>query len=359
MILVSDIESGKRKKRGAPPLHLWDDEWLGLRTEDVIEPSLPIVDPHHHLWHRHDPYLPSELVKDLTSGHQVRGSVFIECGFMYRTDGDAAFSSIGEVEYVNGVAAAFAAGYYGNLRACSGIVGKVDLTIGSRAGGVLEACLARAPDRFRGIRQMASWDASPEVNMLMHPPPKELMMDKRFREGFAELAPLGLSFDAYCYHPQLPELIDLVDTFPNTRFIINHIGGLQRVGPYRESLESNFLHWKTNIISLAERPNTYVKVGGMGMRGLGFDFVDRDLPPTSEELSKAWQPFAETCIEAFGPDRSMFESNFPVDKASVSYRTLWNTFKRIVSEYSAEEKRDLFARTAINAYRLPEHLGQN
>ncbi len=357
MALVSDVESGKRQKRGAPPLHLWDNEWLALRTEEVIDPSLPIVDPHHHLWHRHDPYLSTQLVEDLTSGHSVRGSVFIECGFMYRNDGDPAFASVGEVEYVNGVAASFASGYYGNLRACSGIIGKVDLTIGSRAGAVLEACVARAPNRFRGIRQMASWDASPEVNMLMHPPPKGLMLDARFREGFAQLSPLGLSFDAYCYHPQLAELIDLVDRFPNTRFIVNHIGGLQRVGPYKEDLDATFQNWRANIFSLAERPNVFIKVGGMSMRGLGFDFVDRDLPPTSEELAKAWRPFAETCIEAFGPLRAMFESNFPVDKASVSYRTLWNTFKRLVSDYSEDEKRSLFAKTAINAYRLPETLG--
>jgi predicted TIM-barrel fold metal-dependent hydrolase len=346
-----------KSKRGAAPLHLWDDEWLKLRSEDVIEPERPIIDAHHHIWNRHAPYLADQLLADLKTGHMVRATVFAECSFMYRADGDPRFASVGEVEYINGIAAAFASNCYGPIRACAGIVGRVDLTMGAYAGEVLRACLERAPDRFRGIRQMAGWDESPEVSTLMRPPPKDLLLDSRFREGFAQLGPLGLSFDGMCYHPQLPQLIDLVDAFPDTTVVVNHLGGLVRRGPYRNDPDAVLKGWTKNIRELGKRPNTFMKIGGLAMRSFGFDFIDRDLPPTSTELAEAWRPLVETCIEAFGPERTMFESNFPVDRAGVSYRVLWNTYKRIAASYSESEKKSLFAGAAIRAYRLPGALG--
>jgi predicted TIM-barrel fold metal-dependent hydrolase len=342
-----------------PPLLYIDEEWLALRTEDVIDPNQPIVDAHHHLWERQGGYLSDDLLRDINdSGHLVRGTVFVECSSMYRAEGDPRFASIGEVEYANGVGAAFASGFYGSLRACAGIVGHVDLTLGAFAEEVMQACIARAPDRLRGIRHMAGWDASPEVSLLKRPPPKDLFLDRRFRGGFAKLAPLGLSFDGQCYHPQLPQLIDLIDAFPDTRVIVNHFGGLARVGPYASKPDEVFREWKLSIEQLAKRPTTFMKIGGIGMRLKGFDFLDRDLPPTSVEMAEAYKPFVETCIEAFGPSRTMFESNFPVDKAGCTYRVLWNSYKRIAAGCSKSEKADLFAGTAIRAYRLPEALGQ-
>jgi predicted TIM-barrel fold metal-dependent hydrolase len=170
---------------------------------------------------------------------------------------------------------------------------------------------------------------------------------------------LGLSFDAWCFHPQLPELLDLVDAFPDTRVIVNHVGGLAGVGPYRSRRNEEFAAWKRSIQALAQRPNVFIKLGGMGMRLSGFDeFFDRDLPPTSQELAQAWAPAVDACIEAFGPARAMFESNFPVDKACCTYRVLWNAFKRMVANHSESEKADLFAGTAIRAYRLPASLGE-
>ncbi|MEZ5649948.1 MAG: amidohydrolase family protein [Burkholderiaceae bacterium] len=329
---------------------------MNSRSEEVIDPSLPIVDAHHHFWQRRDPYFAEQLLADIRSGHRIRGTVYMECSSMYRTEGDLRFASLGEVEFANGVGAVFASGFHGDLRVCAGIVGRVDLTLGAFAGEVLAACVARAPDRFRGIRHMAGWDADPEVNMLMRPPPKDLMLDPMFREGYAQLAPQGLSYDAHCYHPQLGQLIDLIDAFPDTRVIVNHLGGLVRHGPYARDLDATFRDWRASIIELARRPNVFMKIGGMAMRGMGFDFIDRDLPPTSEELAQAWGPFVETCIEAFGPGRCMFESNFPVDRTSVSYRVLWNTFKRLAAGASASEKADLFAATAVRAYHLPESL---
>jgi L-fuconolactonase len=277
---------------------------------------------------------------------------------MYRAEGDPRYASVGEVEYANGVGAAFASGYYGNVRACAGIVGRVDLTLGALAEDVMQACMSRAPDRFRGIRHMAAWDPSAEVSQLMCPPPKDLLMDKRFREGFAKLGSLGLSYDSWCYHPQLPQLIDLVDAFPDTRVVVNHVGGRIGEGPYASRQDEVFRDWKASMQALARRPNVFVKLGGLGGRLTGFPFIDRDMPPTSEELVPAWKPYVETCIEAFGADRSMFESNFPPDKAGVSARVLWNAFKRLAAGCSDAEKAQLFAGTAIRAYRLPEALGQ-
>jgi predicted TIM-barrel fold metal-dependent hydrolase len=336
-----------------------DDAWLALRTEDVLDPARPIVDPHHHLWQRpHNTYLLPQLLEDLGSGHDVRGTVFVECTSMYRAGGDPRFAPLGEVEFANGVGAASASGCYGPVRACAGIVGTVDLAQGASAREVLEACKSRAPDRFRGIRHRTAWDADHEVHVVPGKATPGLARDANFRAGFAQLAPLGLSFDAWCFHPQLPELLDLVDAFPDTRVIINHAGGLASVGPYRARRGEAFAQWKGAMQALAQRPNVFVKLGGMGMRLSGFDFFDRELPPTSEELAEAWRPAVEACIEAFGAQRAMFESNFPVDKACCSYRVLWNAFKRLAASCSEGEKADLFAGTAIRAYRLPEALGR-
>jgi len=346
-------------RRGMPPHHWVDEAWLALRTEEVIDPMRPIVDPHHHIWDRpHSTYLLPQLLEDLNTGHHVRGTVFVECSSMYRAEGDPRFAGVGEVEFVNGVGAASASGYYGPVRACAGIVGRVDLTMGAFAREVLQACQQRAPERFRGIRHMAAWDASPEVSTLLRPPPKDLLLQPAFREGFAQLAPLGLSFDAWCYHPQLPQLIDLVDAHPGTTVIVNHLGGRAGLGPYKSRADEVFREWKASIRALAERPNTCVKLGGIGMRLGGFDFFDRALPPTSQELAEAWRPYVETCIEAFGPQRAMFEGNFPVDKACCSYRVLWNAFKRMAAGYSDAEQAAMLAGTAVRTYRLPAALAE-
>jgi L-fuconolactonase len=339
--------------RGVPPLFLVEDAWLAQRVEEVFEPGLAVIDPHHHLWHRpHSRYLLDELLADLGSGHRVLATVFSECGSMYRKGLPPAFAPVGEVEFVNGIAAMAASGTYGDTLVCHGIVGKADLTLGDDVPKALERLQAAAPERLKGIRQLVAWDASPEVSTLRNPPPPGLLASDAFLAGFAHLDRMGLVFDAGIYHPQMPELIALADRFPQARIVANHLGGWIGVGPYAVDRDETFRRWRVDIQALAQRSNVSMKLGGIGMRSSGFDFLDRALPPTSDELCAAWRPHVETCIEAFGAERCMFESNFPVDKPSFSYRTLWNCFKKLAAAGSEAERHALLAGTADRIYDL-------
>jgi len=314
--------------------------------EDVLEPDLPIIDPHHHLWDDHRPrYLLDELLADTGGGHDIRATVFIECGAMYRADGPEAMRPVGEVEFANGIAAMAASGRYGPTRVCAAIVGHTDLRLGDTVDQVLDAMERAAGGRFRGIRQMATHD--PEVRV--HPSPG-LFLDPRFRDGFARLQRRGLGFEAWLYHPQLPELLDLMEAFPEAKVVLNHIGGRIGIGSYRPRIDEVRAAWAHDIQALARYPNLHVKLGGLGMPLCGFGFEERGEPASSAELAEAWRPWFETCIAAFGTRRSMFESNFPVDAVSCSYRNVWNAFKRIASGASQDEKADLFSRTAGRFY---------
>ncbi|MDE2364468.1 MAG: amidohydrolase family protein [Hyphomicrobiales bacterium] len=331
-------------------------DWLARRTERAIEPDLPIVDPHHHLWDRpRFPYTVTELADDIGSveggGHNVVSTVFVECRAMYRAHGDKAMRVVGETEFVVGQAAMAESGYYGKARACAAIVGHIDLTLAERAGAVADAHIAAGGGRFRGVRHASAHDPAPEVRTTSTTPPAGLLADSGFRRGFAELARRKLSFDAWLYHPQIPELADLAAAFADTTIVLDHCGGPLGVGPY--SRKAIFEGWRKSIHELARRPNVVVKLGGLGMAVNGYDFHEQDDPPQSQTLADAWRPWFETCIEAFGADRCMFESNFPVDKGSCSYTTLWNAFKTIASGASASEKANLFHDTAARIYRLP------
>jgi len=330
-------------------------EWLDSRREPVIEPDLPIVDPHHHLIDRPESgrYLLTDLVKDITNGgHNVVATVYLEWLSMYRADGPPEMRPVGEIEFANGMAAMSASGGYGKPRVCAGIVGHADLALGAGVKKVLEAMIASGGGRFRGIRfisashpDQAQWGATATR-------PEKLLLDPRVREGFAQLAPLGLSFDAFMYHPQLGELLDLARAYSSTPIVLNHVGGPIGLGRYKGKRDEVFAGWNANILELASCPNVYVKLGGLGMRLLGFDFHEGELPPSSEQLATAWRPYIETCITAFGADRAMFESNFPVDKGSYSYGTFWNACKRLAEGASTAEKASLFHGTASRFYRL-------
>ncbi len=327
--------------------------WLALHREDIIDPGRPIVDPHHHLWDRGGQrYLIEEITDDIASGHNIVATVYVEARSMYRAGGPEAFRPVGEVEFANGAAAMSASGGYGPAAVCAGIVGHVNLLLGDGARSVLEAEISAGQGRFRGIRHSSAWDADADVAGMYATRPKGLLLDSTFRKGFACLAPLGLSFDSWLFHPQIGELADLARAFPDTKIVLDHCGGPAGTGQYAGRREEIFPAWKASIREIAKCPNVVVKLGGLAMCLLGYDFHERPMPPSSEQLAAAWRPYIETCIEAFGPERGMFESNFPPDKGQCSYQVIFNAFKRIAAPYSEAEKTALFSKTATDFYRL-------
>ena len=329
--------------------------WLRSRkTEVALEPDLPIIDPHHHLWEvqSRGTYLIEDVLADMGGGHNIISSVFLECRAMYRADGPEAMKPVGEVEFVNGIAAMSASGNYGPTRVAEGILGHADLMLGAAVGEVLDEEIKVGGGRFKGIRHSTPWDPS-EVGMhtSRFVPPQQLL-DPKLREGFAELGKRKLTYDAWLYHPQLGDLLDLARRFPDTTIIIDHVGGFLGVGPYQGQQAAIMPQWKKDMAALAACPNVHVKLGGLGMIVFGFDFHEKPLPPSSAELAEAWRPYIEPCIEMFGVNRSMFESNFPPDKQSCGYTELWNAFKIITKGASAADKKALYSGTAARVYSL-------
>ena len=333
------------------------EEWLGQVVEPVIEPERRICDPHHHLWdHPQNRYLLEDLVADTGGGHNVVSTVFVECSSEYREDGPEALRPVGETEFVERVARQSASGEFGPMCACAGIVGLADLTLGARAGDVLDAHMA-ASSRFRGIRHAAGWDESDEVRNSHTDPPRHLYLREDFREGFAELGKRGLSFDAWLYHTQIGELSDLARTFADTTIIFDHFGGPLGIGPYKGKREEIFERWCDDVAELAACSNVYAKLGGLVMLLSGFGFHRRLVPANSDEIVAATGRYYRHAIDHFGVERCMFESNFPVDKQSCSYVVLWNAFKKMVADASVTEKNWLFHDAAVSAYRISEDGG--
>jgi predicted TIM-barrel fold metal-dependent hydrolase len=320
--------------------------------ESALEPELAICDPHHHLWDRQGSrYVLDELLSDLGEGHHVTSTVFVECMSEYRADGPPPLRPVGETDFVERIAVAAEERGRGTPRVAAGIVGFADLTLGAAVDPVLEAHLEASP-RFRGIRHAAGWHPSSEIRNSHTDPIPGLLLDAKFREGFARLARYGLTFDAWQYHPQLPELADLARAFPDTTIILDHVGGPLGIGPYEDRRDEVYRDWRRAIEEVAACPNVVVKLGGIAMPINGFGWHKRQEPPTSVELATAQAPYHEVCIERFGPERCMFESNFPVDRVSCSYAVLWNAFKRIASGASPAEKAALFHDTAARVYRV-------
>jgi predicted TIM-barrel fold metal-dependent hydrolase len=319
----------------------------------VLEPALPIVDCHHHLWHPHDKrYFADAFHADIeASGHRVMATVYVEGGAMLRRDGPADLRSVGEAEFVAGMAAMSASGQYGTTRLCAGFVGAADLMLGEALDGVLDALDAASGGRLRGVRGSTIWDAEPSVNSGTRPfGPPGLLRDPRFQAGIACLARRGLVYDAWQYYPQLPDVCAAADALPQATLVINHCAGLLGVGPYAKA--DNFERWKRLIIESARRPNLVMKIGGMAGRRTGFGYDGLSQPPTLAQVVSDWRPWVETCIEAFGAQRCMFESNFPVDRIAGDYRQVWNAFKTIAASASPAEKAALFHDNALRIYRL-------
>jgi predicted TIM-barrel fold metal-dependent hydrolase len=327
-------------------------DWLAQMQEDIIDPARPIIDPHHHLWHDRPSgrYLIEDLAADLATGHNVVATVFMQCGWNHRKTGPEAWRPVGETEAVNAVAVLSATGAYGRARACAGIVGFVDLR-SPDLDAVLAAHVAAGGGRFRGIRHLAALDPAILPTSAVVPPPG-LLRDPAYVQGVRRLGAHGLSYDAWLYHTQLADLLAVVREAPDTPTVINHVGGPLGCGPYRGQRDAIFAGWRADMKNLAAYPHVHVKLGGLAMPVNGFDYNRNAVPPGSAQMAQDWAPWIETCIELFGVDRCMFESNFPVDKGMCSYPVLWNAFKRIAGSASESEKTALFHDTAARFYKL-------
>jgi predicted TIM-barrel fold metal-dependent hydrolase len=331
-----------------PPDQL--NDWLGQRRDKPIDPDLRIVDPHHHLWDNPErgPYDTADLLADI-AGNNVVATVFVECHTHYDSGRSPDFAPLGETHYVRDAVRGLSQPASGNL--CKGMVGFADLMLGERVTDVLEAHLNESDETFRGVRYSLAWDPVVGPHAYRNPPPG-LLSNPAFRAGFGTLGPLGLSFDAWVYYPQLPELFDLASAFPLTTIIVNHFGGPLGVGYHANQPAEFFRRWRGYVRELARLPNIVMKLGGLGMPACGFQFHRATAPASAERLACAWYPYIESCIEAFGTRRCMFESNFPVDRQTLNYTTLWNTFKLATKSYSSDERQDLFSVTASYTYKI-------
>jgi L-fuconolactonase len=430
--------------------------WLARAPEEeVLEPSLPIVDPvrrlspctslsrppilsvstpaapsqcgareqHHHLWDLRDRdggggfaqklYLTQEIVAELReSGHDVRQTIFMQCNAFHRANGPEELRPVGETEFAHGVAAMSASGAYGSTRICAGIVSTVDLGLGASRVRAALAAHMRASPNFRGIRA---------------PLPPAEGLTANFDAAFAELGHLGLVYEQYAHdwEANLPVLVQLAERHPAVRIVINHLGGKLDWDEMPPG-SAAFGRWRECLVAAAACPNIVMKCGGLtppSRMPIHMSRRAQQAPVSSAELARLWLPYHEAAIRAFGPKRCMFESvsratwpqnptpspapphpelpwrglaglasatlagvpaevvadwlrmrvrvfllppsrycrprqNFPVDKECVSYRSLWNAFKRIAERLrlSADDKAAIFHDTAAQVYRL-QHAG--
>jgi len=321
--------------------------WLDLVVEDVVEPDLAIVDPHHHLWPDGGamPYGLADLHADTGDGHLIEQTVFVECHAAYRTGGDPEFAPVGETEFVAGEA------MRDPERLISAIVAHADLR-SPRLDEVLEAHEAAGRGLLRGIRDALSHAKHPEVLRIPGRAPAGLYADPAFRAGVARLGERGLSYDTWHYHYQNPEMLEVARAVPGTTMVLDHFGTPLGVGPYASQREEIFEQWKLDIAAIAQCENVVAKIGGMAMPDNGFGWDGADRPASSDEFVAAQRRYYLHAIECFGPERCMFESNFPVDRFSLSYRTVWNAFKKLTADFSPDERTAMFSGTARRVYRL-------
>jgi predicted TIM-barrel fold metal-dependent hydrolase len=326
-------------------------DWLEQIAEEILDPDLPIIDPHHHLWPyplgAFGQYDLSQLRVDTGSGHNVVATVFIECGAAYRKDGPKHLRVVGETEWLAGVAAHSATDGAG--AAICGIVSSADLRLGDELDEVLAAHEAAGRGLFRGIRQRTNHD--PLVSE-EHDAEQGIMRDARFIEGMRHLAAGGYTFDAWNFHCQIPELVEVARAVPEITIVSNHLAGPVGVGPYAVDRRASMQEWRGLVSKLAACPNVVMKLGGVGMHVFGISWDERPQPPMSTEVAHGWRDDIRWCIDVFGPQRCMFESNYPVDGLGIGYAVLWNAFKLIAADQSPADKAALFHDTARRVYRL-------
>ncbi len=329
-----------------------DHAWLASSMEDIVDPEQSIVDAHHHLWTEPgNHYLMDDLLADLSTGHRIAATVFVQCHHGYRESGPAHLRCVGETERIESLGCE-ARRQQPYTRPCAGIIGFADLLDAAALDEVIEAHLSASPAHFRGVRQSVARDSHFPDGIVMRPAQRGMMSEAAFRNGVRMLARRNLTFDAMLYHEQIPELTALAREVPDATIILDHYGCPLGVGHYRGREWETFDLWRRDIQELSSCTNVHVKLGGMGMIITGAEHHLKAVPPTSRELAVAWRPYFDACVEAFGPTRCMFESNFPVDKAMYSYRVLWNAFKILAHQLSPAEKSKLFMDTAVRVYGL-------
>lgn len=326
------------------PHHPIRKDWLALSQEAVLFPEQPIFDAHHHLWDRpYSRYVAEDFKSDVDDGHDIRASLYIQCRTGYRIDGSEATRPVGEVETV--------------LEWCHampmhpvGLVAFADLMLGEDVRPVLEAVIEAGAGKVRGVRNFTAYHPDPDVRSNPVPAPAGLMCSDAFRAGAKVLSEQGLVLDVWAYHTQLSEVRDLAQTLPDLTVVVDHCGGPLGVGPYREEGVDKFRAWRQSLALVAELPNTWIKIGGFGLAVMGHHYARLPKPPHSSQLAADWAPYIESCIELFGPQRAMFESNFPVDKGQFSYRALWNAFKRLSAGMHSDVRDQLFWGSAARCY---------
>ena len=337
----------------ASPLLPGSPEWHGQIVEDIIDPDRVIVDPHHHLWQHPGgfDYLLPDLWADTGSGHRIAKTVFVECHSKYRTEGPEHLKPVGETEFVLRAAEESAEGRESQAR-ISGIIAYADLTLGDGVEAVLDAHETAGGGLFRGNRHAGARAQGP--GKLMNPgrAVENLYADGRFRQGMKVLGRRGLPYDTWHYHYQNGDFCELAKAVPGTTMVLDHFGTPLGVGRYEGRREEVFNQWKEDIAEIARCDNVVAKLGGMAMPDNGFGWHLRDKPPTSDEFAAAQKRYYRHTIECFGPERCMLESNFPVDKSSIAYPILWNGLKKIVSDFTEDEKDLMFSGTATRIYRL-------
>ena len=324
-------------------------DWLDSVIEPIVDPDAPIVDPHHHLWPAGGamPYGLADLEADLTSGHNVVDTVFVECGAAYdRSGGEGAFAPVGETVFVASEAER------SGRQVMGGIVAHADLCDAADLDAVLDAHEAAGHGRFRGIRHAGSHALHPGVLMIPGGAPAGLYADPAFRAGVARLGERGLSYDTWHYHYQNQDFAELARSVPGTTMVLDHFGTPLGVGPYASQRDHIFAQWTSDIADIARCDNVVAKIGGLAMPDNGFGWHAAERPPTSDEFIEAQGRYYLHTIEQFGPERCMFESNFPVDRLSLSYRTFWNAAKKLVADFSPDERDAMLRSTAARVYRL-------
>lgn len=324
------------------------------RDEDIVAPDIPIIDSHHHLYERQNlRYMAGDYLQDARAGHCIIGSVYVESRAFCRRDGPEALRPVGEVEFANAIGVTMEEGAGKVPQICAAIVGYADMTLGDQVAQTLDASMEAAPNRYRGVRQIAIDHSNPAVlRNLAHQPPKGLLTRESFRSAMRQLQQRGLSFDATILHHQLAELGRIAGDFPETTIILSHAGLATTLGSRPEDRSRVFHDWARDMRALARHDNVVCKIGGLGTSYWGFGLSAQHTAVTSHQIARVWRPYVESAIEAFGPSRCMMESNYPNDGRSCGFVPLWNAMKRIVSAYSTAEKEALFAGTARSVYRL-------